>query len=298
MMENYHEHIDDIKMPLADHSNIRRKALDVSYSNLSEKHRIDIYMPDKEGEYPLIAFIHGGAFMMCDKADAQVQPYLSAVKRGYVVASINYRLSSEAIFPAAVQDCKAAIRFLRANSKMYSIDPERIAVCGGSAGGNLAEMLCTSDGVDIFENNQLGNTNFSSAVQAGVSWFGPTDFLLMDEQLKSNNLFPQDHNLSNSPESRYLGGKITDLDYDYVQQANPMTYINKNMPPMLLQHGLNDHLVPYQQSVIFYKKAHKYLNDNRVELELLEDADHGDKAFETEKNMEKVFAFLDKVLAR
>jgi dipeptidyl aminopeptidase/acylaminoacyl peptidase len=156
--------------------------------------------------------------------------------------------------------------------------------------------LCTSAGVSLFEDTLTGNILYSSEVQAGVAWFAPTDFLLMDQQLKENHLFPQDHSEELSPESRYLGGRITELDYNYVQKSNPMTYVHSKIPPMLIQHGRMDHLVPYQQSAIFVDKIRKIAGDDKVIFEILETADHGDKLFETKENMEKVFRFLGESL--
>lgn len=288
--------IEPKNMPKANHEFINNKFLDVPYAFDSTSQKLDIYMPEEPGQYPCIFFIHGGAFAMCDKGDKQVQPYLEGVKRGFVVVSVNYRLSGESIFPTGIRDCKTALRFLRANARKYNIDPNKIAACGGSSGGNYTEMLCTTSGISLFEDLSQGNESYSSDVQAGVAWFAPTDFLLMDDQLKENNLFPQDHNEELSPESRYLGGKITDLDYNYVQKANPMTYVNPKMPPMLIQHGRKDHLVPFQQSEIFVKKVRSITGNDKVIFNIFETADHGDRQFETEENMEKVFHFLKESL--
>jgi dipeptidyl aminopeptidase/acylaminoacyl peptidase len=125
--------------------------------------------------------------------------------------------------------------------------------------------------------------------------FGPTDFLKMDEQLADSGLGPCDHSQADSPESRYMGAKITEIP-SRVQQANPMTYIHKDMPPILIQHGRNDHLVPVQQSIIFVEKLKKYVPADRFEFNILENADHGDPLFETQENMTRVFSFLDKHL--
>jgi dipeptidyl aminopeptidase/acylaminoacyl peptidase len=133
-------------------------------------------------------------------------------------------------------------------------------------------------------------------VQTGIVWFPPTDFLLMDEQLKANGLGPQDHNFAESPESRYLGGQITTLEPAYVQQANPMSYVHPGMPPMFIEHGRKDHLVPWQQSALFVDKIRTVCGNDAVKYEILETADHGDRQFETPENMEKVFAFLKKKL--
>jgi acetyl esterase/lipase len=283
--------------PPADHSFIKRKFLDVPYAHTSPAQKVDIYLPEEgEGPFPAIAFIHGGAFMMCDKADGQVQPFLEATRRGYVVVSFNYRLSGEALFPAGIQDVKAGLRFLRANAAKYHIDPDRIAAAGGSSGGNYACMICVLSGRKELDDPSLGNAAFSSDVQAGVAWFPPTDFLLMDSQLHENGLGPEDHNEADSPESRYLGCQITKLPPEKVQAANPAAYIHAGMPPMFIEHGRLDHLVPWQQSKIFVEKIRQVCGEDRVIYEILENADHADRQFDSPANMEKVFAFLDKTI--
>lgn len=278
---------------MADHTSIARKRLDISYADGSKAQKMDVYLPPEgDGPFPCIAFIHGGAFMMCDKADSQVQPFLQATDRGYVVASLNYRLSGEAIFPAGIMDCKAALRYLRAHAADLLIDPGRIAVAGGSSGANYAAMLCATAGMEAFEDLSMGNAEHSSAPQAGIAWFPPTDFLRMDAQLAESGLGPCDHNEADSPESRYMGGQITKLDPDYVQRGNPMTHITPSIPPMLLMHGLRDHVVPYQQSVILAERIRQVADEDRVQLVLLETADHADPQFETDENMRRVFDFL------
>jgi acetyl esterase/lipase len=283
--------------PLADHTFIKRKFLDVPYANTSPAQKVDIYLPDEgDGPFPAIAFIHGGAFCMCDKADGQVQSFLEAPRRGYVVASFNYRLSGEAIFPAGIQDVKAGIRFLRANAAKYHIDPNRIAAAGGSSGGNYAAMICALSGRDELDDPSLGNDGFSSDVQAGVVWFPPTDFLLMDRHLHENGLGPEDHNEAGSPESRYMGGQITKLDPAYIHKADPATYVHAGMPPVFIEHGRLDHVVPWQQSALLVEKIRQICGEDRVKYEILETADHADPQFDSPPNMAKVFTFLDEVL--
>lgn len=275
-------------------SNIKNKYLDIPYADASDEQKLDLYLPETgKGPFPLIIHIHGGAFRMGDKRDEQVLPWLGALKMGYAVASINYRLSWEAIFPAAVYDCKAAIRFLKAKSKDFNIQKEKIAVVGGSAGGNLSEMIAVSANIDDLSDLSMGNAGESCEVQAMVAWFGPTDFLQMDEQLALDGLGPLDHNDSNSPESEYMGGKITELDSSWVQKANPMSYIHPGIPPMFIQHGDKDHLVPWRQSKLLVDKIEKELGPGRVKFEILHGADHADKMFVTDENMKKVFDFLD-----
>ncbi len=279
---------------MKDRNTIANKFLDVPYCSASPAQRLDLYLPPEgKGPFPVLFHIHGGAFRMCDKADYQVDPFLSGLDRGYAVVSANYRLSGEKIFPAAVFDLKAALRFLRANAAKYRLDSERIFSVGGSAGGNLTLMLCVSANHPELEDLSMGNAGFSSAVQGGVSWFPPTDFLRMDDELALNGLGPRDHCDADSPESEYVGGKITDVPAATVQRANPTTYISDEMPPLFIQHGRKDHLVPWQQSELFVNEARNRLGEGRVRYEIIEAADHDDPLFKTDGNMEKVFSFLD-----
>jgi acetyl esterase/lipase len=283
-------------LPEADVSHITRKWLDLPYAHISQAQRLDIYLPeDGEGPFPVVLHIHGGAFAIGDKRDIQVTPFLGGLKRGYAVVGLNYRLSGEAIFPAGLQDLKASIRWARANSSKYHLDVDRIAAWGGSAGGNYAAMLCLTAEVPEFNDFGLGYPEFPCDVQAAVDWFGPTDFLKMDEQLAESGLGSCDHNKADSPESRYLGARITEIP-EKVQLANPMTYVHSRMPPILIQHGRLDHLVPVQQSILFAEKLEKCVSQDLFEFEILEKADHADPLFETEENMSRVFQFLDRHL--
>jgi acetyl esterase/lipase len=282
------------QIPMADVSNFRRKWLDVCYASLSPAQKLDLYLPDEgEGPFPMIMHIHGGGFEIGDKRDVHVLPYLKGLVRGYAVVSVNYRLSGEAIFPAGLQDIKASIRWLRANAKTYDLDGTRIAACGGSAGGNYSAMVCLSANVAEFDDPNLGNMEYPCHVQAAVDMFGPTDFLKMDAQLDENGFGPGDHGEADSPESKYLGAKLSDVPLK-VELANPMTYIHEHMPPLLIQHGQLDTMVPVQQSMIFVEKLEKYVSHDRFEFDIIEGAGHGDPLFETDENMNRVFTFLDK----
>ncbi len=164
--------------------------------------RLDLYVPGTKGPHPLFVWIHGGAFLGGDKARIFWTPVSSLEERGYAVASINYRLSGQAAFPALVQDAKAAIRWLRANGARYEIKADRIVVGGESAGGYLAAMLGTTGGVAALEDLSMGNPKESSRVQGVVDFFGPTDFLRMDAGAPRTCEKPMVHNDPKSPESR------------------------------------------------------------------------------------------------
>jgi acetyl esterase/lipase len=283
--------------PDADTSHVKRKYLDVPYAGLSPLQKLDIYLPEEgKGPFPVIVSIHGGAFMGCDKADLQVLPMLEGLKRGYAVVAVNYRLSWEARFPALVHDVKAAVRWIRANAQRYHLDPDRIAAWGGSAGAYLASMLGTSAGVPELEDLSLGNPEQPSHVQAVIAWFGPTDFLKMDEQLAESGLQPEpgmEHSDANSPESLLLGEQITKIP-ELVKAANPETYITPAAPPFFLQHGTLDAVVPVQMSINLAAKLEQALGADLVRLELLEGAEHADPRFEAPDNVNKMLDFLDK----
>ena len=215
---------------------------DIAYiTDGHERQKLDLYVPETGENLPLIIWIHGGAWRGGDKKNYIRREYLKA---GYAGASINYRLSQHAIFPAQIEDVKAAVRWLRANAETYRLDPNRFAAWGSSAGGHLVAMLGTAGDVDEFEAGE--NLEVSSRVQAVVDYFGPTDFLQMDAQSLPDGLV---HDVPDSPESQLVGGPIQEHK-DRVAKANPITYVSEDDSPFLIIHGDRDKLVPYQQSVL------------------------------------------------
>jgi acetyl esterase/lipase len=209
----------------------------------SASQTLDLYAPKKAKNVPLILWIHGGAFLFGSKEGFPVEPVpLQFLLEGYAVASINYRLSPEAVFPVQLEDCKAAIRWLRAHANEFGIDPNRIGVWGASAGGNLAALVGTTGGLRDFDVGE--NLDYSSRVQAVCDFYGPTDFLQMDTHRLPDG---QIHNAPDSPESKLVGGPIQD-NPDKVRRVNPIAYVDRNAPPFLIVHGTLDRLVPFNQS--------------------------------------------------
>jgi acetyl esterase/lipase len=288
-----------IQAPPASTHHIKRRYQEIPYARLSFSQALDIYLPDAgEGPFPVILSIHGGAFMGCDKADMQVLPMLDGLARGYAVVALNYRLSWEATFPALVQDVKAAVRWVRANAQWFYLDPHHIAAWGGSAGGYLSTMLGVSAGIPELEDLSLGNPHQPCHVQAVVDWYGPTNFLKMDEQLTASGLAPlagTEHSSEDSPESWLLGGKLADVP-GMVKAANPETYIRPNAPPFLIQHGTADRVVPVQQSIGLAENLKRICGEDRVTLDLFEGFEHGDRRFDSPVNVRRVLDFLDQHL--
>jgi len=279
-----------------DTSCIKRKWLDIPYADKSPAQKLDIFLPDDgDGPFPVIATFHGGAWMFGDKGDDSNRPFLEGLKRGYAVACVNYRLSVEAHFPSQIHDCKTAIRYLRTNASTYQLDGGKIGAWGASAGGHLAALLGTTDRVRELDNPSMRNTRtrFSGKVQAVVVWYGPLEnFITMDEQLSKSDMGPPHHSTADSPESRLLGRKITEIPA-LVKFASPMTYIKPKVPPFLIQHGLKDGVVPVEQAINFAAQMEKIAGPGRVTLETLEDAEHGDPLFVTPQNLQRVLDFFD-----
>jgi len=221
----------------------------VAYRNLpyiADGHvqqKLDLYVPKASANVPLIIFVHGGAFRGGDKGSQDPSRFLS---EGYAFASINYRLSQDAIFPAQIEDCKAAVRWLRANAATYRLDPDRFGAWGTSAGGHLVAMLGATGDTTVFDVGE--NLGLSSRVQAVADWFGPTDFLQMDAHRPPDGMA---HDPPGSPESRLIGGPIQQ-NKEKVARANPITYINAGDSPFLIAHGDGDRLVPHHQSVLLH----------------------------------------------
>jgi acetyl esterase/lipase len=267
---------------------------DIAYATTSPAQKLDLYLAsDTTRKSHVIISIHGGAFKFGDKADDQVAPMLEALKKGYAVVSVNYRLSQEAKFPAQIQDIKAAIRWVKANAEKYHFDKNKIVLWGGSAGGYLSALAGVSNDVAALEDFTMGNEKETSKVQAVIDWFGPIDFLEMDNQFAKSGKGKPNHSDANSPESELLGQKITEIAQK-VMQSNPETYISTDDCFFFIQHGTADKLVPTEQSTHFAQQLEKILGKEKVTFELLEGASHGDKAFGSSENLTKVFDFLEK----
>ncbi len=274
----------------------QRTYTNVAYADKSTKNMLDLYLPETgEGPFPLIIMIHGGAFKAGDKAmEATNAKYMIA--KGYAVASINYRLSGEAIFPAQIHDVKAAIRYLRANAAKYALNPNKFATWGESAGAGLAALAGTSADVTTIEDLTMGNSGVSSRVQAVVDLFGPINFLTMNSQWTTLGVTNgQDHDGASSPESQLVGGAIQTMQ-DACNQYNPETYITMDDPAFFIQHGSVDVLIPYLQGKEFSERLIPIIGADKVVFELLSGAGHGTNHFFTTTNMDKITTFLDSYL--
>lgn len=255
---------------------------DINYAGTDSHHQtLDLHLPVKPSKNsPLVVWIHGGGWRAGSK-DRCPLAYLT--EEGYTVASINYRLTDVAPFPAQIHDCKGAIRYLRAQAKKHGYDANRIGVGGGSAGGHLVALLGTTGDVKELEGDIGGNHEHSSRVQAVLDLYGPTDLYLIAK------LVPAFVDLPNGPVYALMGGKPSER-LDLAKQASPVHHVSADDAPLLMLHGSDDPIVQVSQS--------EFLRDAYVkqklpaELIVLEGAAHGGPRFFDESSRKSQVEFF------
>jgi acetyl esterase/lipase len=223
-----------------------------------ERHRLDLYLPAKgEGPFPVIVWLHGGGWIRGSKDNCHAAPLTA---KGYAAVSMNYRFLQQAEFPGQIEDCKAAVRWLRANAKKYNLDPDRIGVMGASAGGHLAALLGTTSDIKELEGGG-GNLDQSSRVQAVIDQFGPIRI-------------PKEKGDSSSV----------------------LKYVTKNAAPCLIVHGDADKSVPLKQSEQLADALKKAGVD--VTLYVVKGGGHSGQVYFTDEMMGMYQAFFDKHLKK
>ena len=245
---------------------------------------LDLCLPaENGGTFPVVVWICWGGWCECDKRWAPFSSLL--VANGFATAAIRYRTSHEALAPASIQDCKAAVRWLRANAAHYNLDPDRIGAWGSSAGGHLAALLGVSAGVPELEGNG-GHAEYSSAVKAVCDFNGPSDLTrvaIPEIREKYQDLY--------KVTECYLGGPVAER-CDLARMVSPLTYVTRGSPPMLIFHGSADTVVPVEESELLYKAMR--CAGAKAELDVLPGAEHGwDHVTLTD---EKVISFFKREL--
>jgi acetyl esterase/lipase len=261
---------------------------DVEYARAGDTAlKLDLYRPESSaGPLPLIVWVHGGAWRGGSKT---FSPAIAFSGRGYVVASIDYRLTGVAPFPAQIEDCRAAIRWLRANAAKYNIDPKRVGAWGGSAGGHLVALLGTSGEVTGWD-TVGGNTDQSARVQAVCDLYGHSNFDIEKLPGWARN--------ADSVFGRLLGGPV-DERKEVARQASPITYVSADDPPFLIVHGDQDRTVPIEQSDMLEAALKKSGVD--ATFVRVKNGGHGfgpDSEPRPAEIREKVLAFFDKHLKK
>jgi len=299
-----------VVLPTMNVSKITRKWLDIDYTPLNPHpdRKLDIYLPENgNGPFPTLICMHGGAFWGGFKNDIQNAIYMDAIPHGFAVACVEQRLcrlqpdgsySPEGQFPNPIFDFKASIRFLRKNAAEYMLDPDRFALCGGSAGGYHVLIAAASAESNVLYDNSLGFAGISGEVQAVVSLFCVSDLIVQSKftaenpfrELPDGTIAPLDNfadiflsvNARNHPNLAHF--------------ASPATWITKAMPPTLLQHGGADKLVPAECSHIMYDKIRKICGSNRVAYSEFPEYTHGDIRFSCKENVDYIIGWLKSTL--
>lgn len=272
----------------------------LAYASNSKNEVMDIYKAENAtGKDPVIVVVHGGGFKFGDQSMPIIQPIIEAgTANGYVVASVDYRKSGEAAFPAAVGDVKAAVRYLKAHAEEYGIDPEKIVVWGESAGAYLAAMTATTPNVDSLNADVSDNLEQDSTVAALVDFYGPIEFATMDEEFTALGNTASANHTKGSFESDFVG--VDDLSANPDKTAATWWGTYKDQMPTDLyawiQAGTADTNVPYTQSEHFTEALSEVIGNDHVQYSVLEGAAHEDDRFYTEENLNDVFAFLTDAL--
>lgn len=262
-----------------------RTIQDLRYSDSGSRTTLDLYLPDHDGPFPLIVWVHGGGWLEGSKADC-TPAQAGYMRYGFAVACINYRLSDEAVFPAQIIDVKSAVRWLRANASAYKLFSPKIGIWGYSAGGHLSALAGTSNGVSKFDVGD--NLDQSSAVQAVVGYSSPTDLVAFVQTPGFEYNTADD-----SPPSRLLGGPVLDKR-SLAAEADPATYVGSGDPPFLLFHGDQDDTVPWQQSQLLHDALRQAGRSS--EFSLLPGTGHVGGELWTEDTYYKVGTFFDNQL--
>lgn len=255
---------------------------DLEYHRVGDRPlRLDLYLPQHAtNRLPVVLWVHGGGW---NKGSKDRCPATWLTQHGYAVASIGYRLTDEAQWPAQIDDCRAAVRWVRSHADEYGLDGEHLAAWGGSAGGHLAALLGTLDA-------PKGET-VSSRVQAVCDWYGPSDLLTMPPNVLSPGKTEAD--LAKSNGAKLLGGVVRDRP-ELARQASAIYHASADDPPFLIQHGDQDSSVPLEQS----RRLHETLREAGVKstLRVLPGAGHGGKQFQSPEVQQEILQFFNRHL--
>ena len=272
--------------PLSAEGPAFRKLADIPFAQVADRELLlDLYLPRDDKPAPLIVYVHGGAWRAGSKDS---MPLNGLVEGGYAVASVEYRLSPEARFPAQVHDIKAAIRFLRAKQAEYGYDAGKIAISGSSAGGHLAALVGVTNGHAKLEGAVGENLGQSSDIQAIVSYYGASNFETILKQSTPHGLGVR------IPALQLLLGAQPEKNTEAARLASPVAHVDRNDPPLLLLHGDQDPQMPVNQSIELEGKYAQM--DLPVALEFVHGAAHGGKRFYDEERNRVVVEFLAKHL--
>lgn len=259
---------------------------DVLFAKTEEKELLlDLYIPDNSDTKPLIIWVHGGAWHSGSKEG----PPLDLVRRGFPMASISYRRSIEAVFPAQIHDINAAVRFLRANATQFGYSAEKIILWGSSAGGHLVALAGMANGDKYLEGSVGDHLNISSDIQGTIDFYGPTNFNTILNQSTPHGLSVR------APALALLYGMPTDDagDRGISGLASPVNYVDANDPPIFIAHGDQDYQVPINQSIELFGKCQQFGVESKIEF--ITNNGHGGEGFSQKEFIDMIVDFIGKI---
>lgn len=259
--------------------------LDIRYATVDNRDlKLDLYMPDQSLSPCLIVWVHGGAWHSGSKAN----PPMDLLKKGYALASIDYRTTVEAKFPSFIHDIKAAVRFLRSHAAQFKFNGEKIILWGSSAGGHLVALAGMSNEVNEMEGNVGNDLNTSSRVQGIIDFYGPSNLSTIMNQSTPHGAGVR------GPALALMFGKPLDQSKEDLVKASPVTYVTKDDPPLFICHGDQDIQVPINQSIELFGKYKE--TGLPVQLEFVFGAGHGGKQYNDPGLIDKVESFIKSIL--
>ncbi len=272
----------------------RRHYLDVQYGSLPEQ-KLDLYLPEgSDGPFPLIIYVHGGGWILGTKRECALDVIFDSIKSGWAIMAPDYRLAPGALFPEFIYDIKTAVRFARANAEKYHLDPNKFVMVGDSAGGHIVLTVGFTIDRPEYEGEKYGWPGVSSAVHAVVDMYGLTDLAADDQAwceasgLKRIDFAPKGHDIY-----EYVFGTA---NLELRKLISPVSLVHKDIPPVLIQHGYADTIVPYQHSTELAERIAKVCGEDRYQLVLYPGRGHADPAFSTPENCREFLEFVNRVL--
>ena len=281
-----------------DPATVARHQTDVPYGTLPEQVLDLYYPPEGKGPWPLIIYIHGGGWTLGNRRECALDGIIAAIHSGYAVASIDYRLAPAVKYPEFLFDAKTAVRWARANAAEFDFDPTRFAVMGDSAGAHLALLVGFTPDHPECEGEQYGWPGVSSAVQAVVDIYGPSDLAadnaawVAEAGVPHLPFFGDDPGDGSAPLDRMMA--CFTPDRDMLPFISPIAYVHRDIPPVLILQGEADPIVPKQHSILLARRIAAVCGPERVELRLYPERTHADYAFMTDETAHTVVEFLDK----
>ena len=291
-----------------DPSQFKTHWLDVPYANEDPRQVLDLWLPNEgEGPFPLIVFIHGGGWVSGNKRENTMPGVFKFPSQGYAVACVEYRLVPDVRWPEPFEDVRAAIRFLRAHAAEYNLKADKIGIMGNSAGAHLANMVAAMAGRPMLQGRRYGNLDQPDAVQALASIYAPTDLYQCDlcdrttaedQAMATGGMAARGNDGTKgmgSPQNQLIGMSCMD-NPQVAAGASPISYVNESFPPALYFHGIQDHVVPYTQSVGMARKVNDKCGEGHAKLILFPECDHGAPEMKSDEVINQILDLFDKAI--